>query len=164
MIEMERDWMRPELVWFVVGLVMLLLEFVLPGLIIFFFGVGAFVVALACVFFDLSINLQLLIFLVSSTALLLLLRRTLSRTFIGHVGFRQDTAKKMDDFAGGRAVVTREIRPNEPGRVEYHGSHWDAEAGETIPEGTPVEVVGKRSITLQVRTIPVNLTAREERS
>jgi len=148
-----KDWLKPELIWFVAGLVMLLLEFVIPGLIIFFFGVGAFIVALLCIFFDISINVQLLIFLFSSVLLLVALRRWLSRTFIGHVGFRQDTAENLDDFAGGRAVVTREISPNTPGRVEFHGSHWDAASDEEIPEGTRVEVTGKTNITLKVRTI-----------
>ncbi len=148
-----KDWLKPELLWFIAGLLMLLLEFVVPGLIIFFFGVGAFIVALLCIFFDISINLQLLIFLVSSTLLLVVLRHWLSRTFIGHVGFKQDTAENLDDFTGGRATVIREIKPNIPGRVEFHGSHWDAESDVEIAEGTTVEVLGKNNLTLKVRSI-----------
>lgn len=34
---------KPELVWFIIGLVLFLLELVLPGFVIFFFGVGAWV-------------------------------------------------------------------------------------------------------------------------
>jgi membrane protein implicated in regulation of membrane protease activity len=148
-----KDWLKPELIWFIIGLVLLLLEFVVPGLIIFFFGVGAFVVALLCIFLDISVNLQLLLFLVSSIVLLVVLRRELSKTFMGHVGFSQDTSENMDDFTGGRAKVIRVIRPNMPGRVEFHGSQWDAESDEEIPEGAQVEVMGKSNITLKVRTI-----------
>ncbi len=148
-----KDWLKPELIWFIAGLAMLLLEFIVPGLIIFFFGVGAFIVALLCIFFDISINVQLLIFLVSSTLLLVALRHWLSKTFIGHVGFRQNTAEKMDDFTGGRATVIREIKPNRPGRVEFNGSQWDAGAEEEIPEGAQMEVVGKSNLTLKVRMI-----------
>ncbi|MHC4858277.1 MAG: hypothetical protein ACYTBY_11000 [Planctomycetota bacterium] len=36
-----KDFMKPEFIWAMVGLILLLLEFALPGLIIFFFGVGA---------------------------------------------------------------------------------------------------------------------------
>ena len=97
-----QDWMKPELVWFIAGLAMLLLEFIIPGLIIFFFGVGAFVVALLCIFFDIPINYQLLIFLGSSVLLLVILRRELSNTFMGHVGFTMDTAENLDDFTGGQ--------------------------------------------------------------
>jgi len=148
-----KDWLKPELIWFVVGLAMLLLEFVIPGLIIFFFGVGAFIVALLCIFFDIPVNYQLLIFLSSSILLLVILRRELSKTFMGHVGFRQDTSENLDDFTGGKATVIREIRPNVSGRVEFHGSQWDAEAQEEIPEGAQVVVVGKNNLTLIVRTI-----------
>jgi membrane protein implicated in regulation of membrane protease activity len=148
-----KDWLKPELLWFIAGLVMLLLEFIIPGLIIFFFGVGAFIVALLCLFFDIPINFQLLIFLSSSILLLVILRRELSKTFVGHVGFQQDTAENLDDFAGGKATVIREIRPNIPGRVEFRGSQWDAEADEEIAEGAVVDVLGKENITLKVRSI-----------
>ena len=71
------DWLKPELIWFIIGLVLLLLEFTAPGLILFFFGVGAWVVSIICFFFGIAINLQLLIFLSSSILLLLLLRKRL---------------------------------------------------------------------------------------
>ena len=51
------------LIWFILGLVLLLGEFVMPGLVIFFFGIGAWVVAILTIFFDISINLQLIIYL-----------------------------------------------------------------------------------------------------
>jgi membrane protein implicated in regulation of membrane protease activity len=148
-----KDWLKPELLWFIAGLAMLLLEFIVPGLIIFFFGVGAFVVALICIFFDISINLQLLIFLLSSVLLLVALRRWLSTTFMGHVGFTMNSAENLDDFTGGRATVIRGIKPGLPGRVEFRGSRWDAEADEEIPEGSAVVVTGKNNLTLVVRTI-----------
>ena len=45
-----KDFLKPEVIWCLVGLVLLLLEFILPGLIIFFFGLGAWVVAAVCLF------------------------------------------------------------------------------------------------------------------
>ena len=39
---------KPELVWFIAGLGLFLLELVLPGFVIFFFGIGAWVTALIC--------------------------------------------------------------------------------------------------------------------
>ena len=58
----------PAVIWFLVGLGLLLLELVLPGLVILFFGVGAWVTALVCAFTDISLNWQILIFLVASLA------------------------------------------------------------------------------------------------
>ena len=40
------DWITPELFWFLLGLVLLLAEFALPGIIIMFFGIGAWITAL----------------------------------------------------------------------------------------------------------------------
>jgi len=35
-VDWIKDFLRPELIWFLVGLVLLIMEFMLPGLIIFF--------------------------------------------------------------------------------------------------------------------------------
>ena len=43
-----KEFLTPEIIWFLVGLVLLILEFAMPGLIIGFFGVGAWVVAIVC--------------------------------------------------------------------------------------------------------------------
>ncbi len=147
------QWFKPELIWFIVGLVLLLFEFVMPGLIIFFFGVGAWLVAMLCLLFGLSLNAQLLVFLVASVVLLLLLRRWLKAVFVGHTGSKQNLEQKFDDFLGANAVVTQAISPNTAGKVEFHGTTWEAEADHTIDEGTPVEIMGKDSITLKVRSL-----------
>ena len=62
-MENFKELLKPELIWFIAGLIMLLAEFAMPGLIIFFFGVGAWLVALICLFIDISINIQLIILL-----------------------------------------------------------------------------------------------------
>ena len=76
-----KDFMKPEFIWAMVGLILLLLEFALPGLIIFFFGVGAWIVAATCFFVDISVDAQLVIFIVSSVVLLLALRKWLKSVF-----------------------------------------------------------------------------------
>ena len=61
-----KNFLEPEILWFIAGLIMLLLEFAMPGLIIAFFGVGAWIVAVLCLFMDISLNMQLTVFLFSS--------------------------------------------------------------------------------------------------
>ena len=73
----------PAVIWFLVGLGLLLLELILPGLMILFFGTGAWVTALACVIFEPSLNWQILIFLVASLLGLVLLRKYLKKRFFG---------------------------------------------------------------------------------
>ena len=151
-----KEFLRPELIWFLVGLVMLFLEFVLPGLIIFFFGVGAWIVAALCftsTYVHGSINVQLVIFLLSSILSLVILRKWLKGIFHGHTDMEQDLMKDMEDYIGQRAVVIAKITPNKVGKVEFHGTNWNAEADEEIEEGVSVEIVSKDNITFKVKSI-----------
>jgi len=79
-----KDFLRPEIIWFLIGLILLIMEFVLPGLIIAFFGVGAWIVALVCLITDIGINTQLIIFILSSVLSLMCLRKWLKGVFLGH--------------------------------------------------------------------------------
>jgi membrane protein implicated in regulation of membrane protease activity len=137
----------------VVGLVLFLAEFVAPGLIIFFFGFGAWTVALVCFVIDLNIVLQLILFLVSSIIWLVVLRRKFMSLFKMDEAIKAPSAADFDDFVGKRVVVTKEIKMDVPGKVEYHGSNWTAVADIPIEEGSTVEIVAKNNITFKV--IPV---------
>jgi membrane protein implicated in regulation of membrane protease activity len=64
------DFLKPELIWFAVGLVLLVAEFIVPGLIIAFFAVGAWIVAGVCLATPISLNAQLGLFIISSVILL----------------------------------------------------------------------------------------------
>ena len=150
---MWKEWLRPELIWFLVGLGLLFLEFISPGLIIFFFGVGACVVAVICLVVDISLNAQLAIFLISSVLLLISLRRWLKGIFRGYIGARHNTQEDLKDFIGERAVLIKEIKPGRKGKVEFHGTSWGAEADEGIPAGASVEIIGKDNITLKVKRL-----------
>ena len=147
------DFMKPEVIWFLVGLAMILLEFMMPGLFIAFFGIGAWVVAGVCLFADIGINAQLVIFIISSVLLLILLRRWIKGIFKGHVGSRQDITHNLEEFVGQRAVVKEKIVPKLGGKVEFHGTNWLAQADAELAEGTAVEVVEKDGLTLKVKAL-----------
>ena len=75
----------PPLIWFLVGLGLVLMEFMIPGTITVFFGFGAWIAALTTwLGFTSSLAWQLIVFSVSSVLLLLLLRRRLRDQFLGH--------------------------------------------------------------------------------
>jgi len=148
-----KDFLKPELIWFLVGLILLILEIVLPGLIVAFFGVGAWIVALICLFTDISLNTQLLIFIICSVLSLLLLRKWLKGIFLGHVVSKQNIRENLEEFVGRRAVVKERIVPNGRGKVEFRGTDWQAEADEEIAEGAAVEIIGKDNITLKVKAL-----------
>jgi membrane protein implicated in regulation of membrane protease activity len=148
-----KDFLKPEVIWFLIGLALLILEFVLPGLIIAFFGVGACVVAIICLLTDISLNTQLLIFIITSVLSLLCLRKWLKGIFLGHIVSKQDLKANLEEFIGQKAVVKEKIMPKAGGKVEFHGTGWQAEADEEIEEGTVVEIIGKDNITLKVKAL-----------
>ena len=148
-----KDFLKPELIWFIVGLVLLVLELALPGLIVGFFGIGAWIVAIVCLMTEIGTNTQLIIFIVASVLSLLILRKWLKGVFLGHTGSKQDLKHNLEEFVGQRAVVKEKIVPRLGGKVEFHGSNWEAQADDQIEPGTVVEIVGKDNITLKVKAI-----------
>jgi len=152
-METIKDFLRPEIIWFLIGLALLIMEFVLPGLIIAFFGVGAWIVALVCLITEIGINTQLIIFIVCSVLSLLCLRKWLKGVFLGHTVSKQNLKENLEEFIGQKAVVKEKIMPKVGGKVEFHGTDWVAEADEEIAVETVVEIIGKENITLKVKTL-----------
>ena len=148
-----KDFLQPEIIWFLIGLVLLIFEFILPGLIIAFFGVGAWVVALVCLITDIGLNTQLIIFIIASVLSLLCLRKWLKGIFLGHTGSKQNLKENLDEFIGQKAVVKEKIVPKAGGKVEFHGTNWLAQADEEIAEGVMVQIISKDNITLKVKSL-----------
>jgi membrane protein implicated in regulation of membrane protease activity len=143
-----KDLLTPPVIWFLVGVVLLLLELALPGLVIFFFGLGAWIVALCLVLFPVNITWQLLIFVISSLAGLFLLRRFLKEKF-----FREDESNKSsleEEFIGKTAVADTDINPGISGKVNFKGTQWTAISDEAIKKGEKVRIKERESITLIV--------------
>ena len=147
------DWFTPEVMWFFMGLVLILLEFGIPGVITIFFGIGAWMVALLCLIFDIPLGLQIMIFIVGSIVPLVLLRKWFKKLLEGRSSVGPVDLDELEEFLGKRAVVTEEIAPERRGRVEFRGSTWKAEAYENIAVGTTVEIVDKNNITLIVKSL-----------
>lgn len=151
-----KNFFSPEVLWFIAGIVLLIIELSAPSFFIFFFGVGAIVVGVVCLIFDPSLTVQLVIFLSSSLLLLISLRKWLKKVFFG----RSRTAAAMDDmtdnYVGEKAIVIKNISPNLPGAVELHGTRWKAESNQTIKEKTPVKITGKSNLVLTVKPIKNN--------
>ena len=146
-------WLSPGVIWFLIGLALLLVELALPGLIVMFFGLGAWITAILCLATAASLNVQLLVFIATSLASLLLMRKWLKGIFTGHVKATQDTHQDLSDFIGAQARVTRAIGIHAPGQVELHGTDWAASSDRDIPEGTLVRVIDRDSLTLKVTPV-----------
>ncbi|MCB9772622.1 MAG: NfeD family protein [Candidatus Omnitrophica bacterium] len=143
--------MDPALIWFVVGLVFLMAELIAPGLVIVFFGVGAWIVAAVCLVKPISLNLQLIIFIVTSAVVLACLRNRFKTLFSGHTTAVQNPNKDIEDFVGKRAVVKETIVPHKSGKVELNGTLWNADASEEIAIGESVHIVSIDNLLLKVK-------------
>lgn len=136
--------------WVLAGIILMICEFVVPGLILFFFGLGALITALLVWLFPLSLSLQLGIFAVASLASLFGLRRLLKSVFTGRATAMSDDAL-METLAGEEGVISEPVAPGAPGKVKLHGTDWKAEADVPLEVGQAVVVVNQKSLTLVVR-------------
>lgn len=138
-----------SLLWAIVGLLLILAEFVVPQFVVFFFGLGAlFNAVLVAVIPGLTgrLPLQLLIWGVTSGVSLIALRRYAARWFRGEEGNQSD-----DVDAGRTATVTERITPEQPGRIAFHGTTWTAVAfDETIEVGETVTILAKENLSYTV--------------
>ncbi len=147
----------PILAWFLAGIGCYVLELMLPGFVIFFFGIGAWCVALTLAILDVSLSAQLIIFICCSLVSLVLLRSWFRSVFLGDSSEQDDSVNVTAEPATG--VVIEAIIPPGSGRVQYGGSYWNAIADEKLIENTVVLIVEKRDLTIKVRALT---TAKEE--
>jgi membrane protein implicated in regulation of membrane protease activity len=144
------SFLQPAAWWFIIGFIFLLLEFVVPGFILFFFGVGAWLVAILLLLFDISLNTQLIVFLIASIATVLLFRKWLRNLLWNK---KSNSPEIEDDFVGKQAVAESIISSSHNGRVQFKGSSWNAKSADTIAPGDSVQIIGTDSITLIVKSI-----------
>jgi inner membrane protein len=138
-----------SVIWFLVGLGFFLLEFLLPGFILFFFGVGAWIVGITALFTDMSLTAQLVIFLGSSIITVLLFRNWVRNK----LGMLKSSPQLLEDeIIGKPAICTALITPETNGKVEFRGTAWDAASTEIINPGENVIITGNKSILLIVRS------------
>ena len=137
----------PAVIWFLVGLGLLLLELVLPGLVILFFGVGAWVTALVCAFTNINLNLQILIFLVASLLGLVLLRKYLKARFFNRSNKEIDD--QLEEFIGRKGQAIADFKDG-AGKIEFKGTRWSAICSEPVSKGEWVIIRSKDSLTFNV--------------
>jgi len=142
---------QPAVIWFLIGLILILLEFPLPGLIIIFFGIGAWITALGVSMFGFGLNTQIAVFIISSLAALVLLRKHLQNRFFKSQIPLEDTLE--DEFIGQEATVVAEIRQGKEGKVDFKGTNWSAISDQHCKKGQRVKITGKKSIQLIVEPL-----------
>ncbi len=140
---------NPALIWFIVAVVLILLEFVIPGLFIMFFGLGALVTAIFTYLFEVSLSVQFLIFSITSILSLVLLRKVFMKRM-----YQTDREDPDEEFIGHFGTSLSKIEPTGQGKVEFKGTNWSATSKSTIDIGQKVKIINKEGLLLTVE--PVN--------
>ncbi len=140
------------LFWFLIGLIFALAELAMPGFVVIFFGIGAWLVTVLVLLGLLpSFNGQMLVFLLASVAALVLFRKQSRKIFKGKVTGKDQA---VDGVIGEKAVVAVDIRPDQlDGKIELHGTLWSATADEFVAKGAIVEIVARQNLTCRVRPV-----------
>jgi len=146
---------NPVLIWFLAGAALAVLEFFVPGIVLIFFGVSAWVVsALLAVGVPLSLPWQIGIWIALGVVLLFTMRRWLSGQLTGFTWQKEDLNKMPHEAVGARVEVVEAIGgKGMEGRVKWKGTLWRAVAEEAIAAGTVVEVVSQENLVLRVKRV-----------
>jgi inner membrane protein len=139
---------KPELFWFLIGLGLFLLELVIPGFFIFFFGMGAWITSLVCLIGEPGINLQIIIFAVISVLSLIGLRRIIQKKFF--YSKSDKSGEVEDEFTGKEALAVSDFGGQQTGKVEFKGTMWKAESTSEIKIGQRVMILQKDNFKLIV--------------
>lgn len=139
--------------WIVLGLVLLVLELLLPGVFLVWFGLAAVVTGLMAVLLESASGfgwqMQLVLFLVLSVAFPLI-----GRKFFGSSKREVDEPmlnRRGEQLIGQRAVLVEAI-VNGNGRLKINDTTWRV-SGVDMPVGTSVLIIGYDQGSLVVEPV-----------
>ena len=133
--------------WIAVGLVLAILEILLPGTFLIWFALAALVVGILDLVFTLTLSIELIAFAVISIPTVALgywLRKGRSQSA------RPILHERAEAYIGKTFVVIEAIE-NGKGRISVGDTLWIAE-GDDCPEGGTVKVVGSQGNVLLTTT------------
>jgi membrane protein implicated in regulation of membrane protease activity len=143
------------LIWFIGGVVLMLLEFIVPGGIVFFLGLGATLVALL-----LHLGLidgwvhAFITWFIGSLALLFGLRGVVQKIIPAQVE-RGGTDEDLDAY-NKIAKVSERIPADGEGRISFRGSTWSARnyhRDRDLEPGTEVRIIFRENLAWMVEAV-----------
>lgn len=141
--------LSPVTLWLIAGIIFIIIEMFLPGLIIGFFGLGALITCLTT-YIGLTNDMasQIVIFTITSVGSLILFHKVIKKKK------KRKKEEETTDFnlqLGKLVPVTELIDPDEgPGKVRYQGAQWSASSKDKLAPGDMARVVGCDNLTLIV--------------
>lgn len=135
------------------GALLMLMELLAPGFVIFFFGLSAATVGLCRFAFHEAFDLtwQLASFSVFSIVYLVFLRRWMKKVFAGTV--ETSRADFRNENVGRIGKVTVAVNPPLAGRVMIGDAEWNAVSETPLATGADVRVTAQDNLTVKVASI-----------
>lgn len=135
--------------WFILAVLLIVLETVVPGIHFLWFGLAAAIVGVIALAGGLAWQWQVVLFSVIAVALVFVVRRY-SRS-VGMNSDAPDLNVRGAQYIGRVLTVSNDIRQGR-GKVRVGDTMWNAE-GEDAPVGTKVKVVGVDGTALVVERV-----------
>ena len=153
-----------RIVWLVLGVALIILEIVIPGAVVVFFGIGAIITGIAAALgLVKSVGGQLFLWASTSLILVLLLRKQVSRFFPALESYKP--YDEAEDMKGKIVDVLEEVRPDdESGRVRYQGASWKAltKGGTSLPAGSRARIVSRENLLLYVEATDASSSEKSD--
>ena len=139
--------------WMYAGALLMLMELLAPGFVIFFFGLSAATVGLCRFAFNEAFDLtwQLASFSAFSIVYLVFLRRWMKKIFAGTV--ETSRADFQNENVGRIGKVTVAVNPPLAGRVMIGDAEWNAVSETPLAVGADVRVTAQDNLTVKIASI-----------
>lgn len=140
----------PE-IWIILGFVLILLEFVVPGALIVFMGTASIIVGLL-IYIGLPIDhgIPFFAFMILAIGQIVFLRKRVKSWFTGDTA--KDSQDSIEEFIGKPAEVVSGFEDGaETGTVVFKGANWKAVSKDPLSPGEKVVIEKQEGITLIVK-------------
>ena len=134
-------------VWLGIVIFLIFIEAITINLVTIWYIASALIAMLLSIFIK-DFYIQFLVFVLLGTLLLITTRKYLVK-IIGKT--REKT--NLDRVIGMTAIVTEEIKKNQPGEVKVDGKHWTAISDKTIKVNSTVKVLDIDGVKLKVEEV-----------
>lgn len=142
--------MTAALLWILVGIVLIITELLVTGIVAVFFGIAAIITGLLLqVGLIEGLAMQYASFGIISVATLVLARQRLTRWFKGNTKDNTEISPSFQQDIGERATVIDDFQHG-GGRVTLNGVSWTASSAEKLKAGEAVWVIANEGIRLTV--------------
>lgn len=139
------------ILWFSLAVILLIIEFVAPGIIAVFFSFGAILAGTISIFTE-SFLVQVIVFILTSFVTMIFARSFLERHFLVNQEVKPST---VDALKGKIGVVIKPMTLTDKGLVKLNGEDWTAKpnSDDVFIEGEKVLIVGVEGVTLVIEKL-----------